>query len=567
MVRSKGWVRTNFENLKLQIGDFEFRVAQYTGTFALNEVPRATCTLAIGRKTDGSNERAEIHKAAFQLKAMEKATVLWTPKGDFDENGNEWPNEEAVLFSGYLAGFSYRKVKNQMHAVVQLVHWLSDLGFSSAAIRSAIPSNAMEGVFSAAIEQLTTGAGSSGKKPVNLADYQLAPVAGSLTRDLWTAIKDVFCGVATRDLTYNLGPDATCIAGVANEKNTEAQNALLLMEDGGAEGCTFEGDINGNSDKLSVPLAFDPQLPVTFTKGVIRSLGQDLFKSYMYTSFWDKLIGEFATKFMFAVVPLVGRSLVVPWQPGSREVWTKQLKPNEYVFVDFNANLPRPLQSVNVVGSFPSSTMVPHFENPEQPQPQQIIGCYKPKDDEESNRGVSHFVQAPQWLMEPIMAGAYVGGTTGVKDQSPQPTATQPDATNSGPEDPGPEDLRTQSEALFDSYAQALYVRESARGRMGSITGKLRFDIAPGSTVRLEQTAEQFVGAVFDELATPLVGHVIRMTVNINSESRQATTSYKLAFMRTEQENSDDRFSTPKHPLYSDAFAGAPLIPEYEFSD
>ena len=195
--------------------------------------------------------------------------------------------------------------------------------------------------------------------------------------------------------------------------------------------------------------------------------------------------------------------------------------------------------------------------------PQGMIGCYKPANSPEANRGVAHFIHAPSWLINPL-GGTYVGGTTGAKDLKAQPSGTQPEPIAGPPEDPGPNTLRLEYGDMWDAYAQSVYVQESTRGRMGAISGKLRFDIGPGSTVELEQQPKKFIGAE-DELAAPLVGHVVRVTVNINSESRDATTSFKLAFVRTIKENQDDRLSVAKHPLYAEAYKGSPLIPEYLF--
>lgn len=566
MAKNKSWYRTDIDNAALHIGSFEFKIAQFTGTFALNEIPRATCILAVGRKTDGSNDLAEIHRAAGRLQAMDRAVVTWTPKGEADDRGNKWPEEETFIFDGYVAGFSYRKVQNKLQAVVHLIHWLSDMAFSSTTSRASHPSNPMDFIFKAANLKIGSGAagGELAQRPVNISGAIPNGVIPTIPTDVWSAIKDIFCSLADRDPMFVLGPDRTCAEGVEPKTNVEAKNALELIEDTSSKVCPFERDINGNQDKFGVSAKFDGQLPVTFSKGVVQALGREGFDSYATTTFWDKLVGHFASQFLLAVVPMVGRALVVPWQPGSRPLWKKTIRPGEFSFIDSNAMLRRPMQSMNIIAGIPSRNGAPGFARTPDSAPQGVVGCYKPRDDEVSNRGVAHFLRAPRWLTGPLEAGDYVGATTGVKKRKAQPSATTPDATADQAEDPGPDQLRTQSEKLFDAYAQSLYVREALRGRTGEITGKLRFDIAPGSTVRLDNQPERFAGAG-DQLAVPLVGHVLRVTVNIDSESRNCTTSYKVAFVRSIAENGDDRFSVEKPPLYSEAFAGAPLIPEYLF--
>ncbi|MHA2068566.1 MAG: hypothetical protein ACXABY_29745, partial [Candidatus Thorarchaeota archaeon] len=479
---------------------------------------------------------------------------------EFDENGNNWPEGEMTIFRGYFNGFAYRKVQNKVQAVVHLVHWLSDLEFSSMVSRAMHPSTPAELIYKANTQVL--GSGTTAKGPQNFAER--VGVAGQdlLTTDLWSAIKTVLCGVAGAKFPEVKAPDGSC-GGVKQESNSEAKAALVLMEDQAAADCQFQQDTEGNGDKLGVPLTFEPEFPVTFAKRVAETLGAEGLKNYVQNSFWGVLVNQFSTKFRFAIAPLPGRALVVPFQAGSRPTWEKTLRPQEYAFIDFNAHFERPMQSMNIYGGYQGRTFAKPYGKQGDIKQKGMFGCYKPEDSEFANRGAARFVQAPMWLLNPL-SGQYAGGTTGVKDVMPQASGTQPDIKTTPPEDPAPNDLRLKYTDMWNSYAQSLYVQGSLAGRQGAVTGKLRFDIAPGSTVLLEQQPERFIGAE-DELAAPLVGHVMRVTFNINSESRNASTSFKLAFMRTEAENEKDRLSVDKNPLYSQPWVGAPLIPEYKF--
>ena len=125
----------------------------------------------------------------------------------------------------------------------------------------------------------------------------------------------------------------------------------------------------------------------------------------------------------------------------------------------------------------------------------------------------------------------------------------------------------SQSRELYNRWAQAVYHTEMLRGRQGALVGKLRFDIAPGSVVRIAGSPERFLGAE-DALAATWVGYVERVVVAINSEDPQASTSFEFSHLRTEEENEDEsgRFSLSQHPLYGNhTVAGAPLIPQLAF--
>jgi hypothetical protein len=101
---------------------------------------------------------------------------------------------------------------------------------------------------------------------------------------------------------------------------------------------------------------------------------------------------------------------------------------------------------------------------------------------------------------------------------------------------------------------------------VATISGKLRFDISPGALLRVQRQHEKALSTKFD-FGTDLFGHVNRVTFNINSESQLAGTTFQLTSVRTERENTEDRTSVDKHPLFGDdIFLGCPMhLPELEW--
>ena len=102
---------------------------------------------------------------------------------------------------------------------------------------------------------------------------------------------------------------------------------------------------------------------------------------------------------------------------------------------------------------------------------------------------------------------------------------------------------------------------EMLRGNTAELSGKLRFDIAPGSCVRIEGKGERFVEE--DETAVPLYASVYRTTIVINSENQRAGTTFALAHVRTEAENGDPRCAIDKPPLYKEPWRGAALDDQF----
>jgi hypothetical protein len=112
--------------------------------------------------------------------------------------------------------------------------------------------------------------------------------------------------------------------------------------------------------------------------------------------------------------------------------------------------------------------------------------------------------------------------------------------------------------ALLDRYAHSLYCIEAIKGRQGTLSGPLRFDIAPGSTVRVEGASEAFIPG--DQLGMPYFATVLRTTFVLDAESGQAGAAFHLAHIRNAAENFEDATSVPKHPLWDAAsFAGCVL--------
>jgi hypothetical protein len=84
--------------------------------------------------------------------------------------------------------------------------------------------------------------------------------------------------------------------------------------------------------------------------------------------------------------------------------------------------------------------------------------------------------------------------------------------------------------------------------------------------VELKNSPELFLAGQ-DDLAISMYGQINRVTVEINAESRTASTSFVITHLRNQTENSDPRTSIAQHPLYgSNVTLGVPLVPAYEFN-
>ena len=93
-----------------------------------------------------------------------------------------------------------------------------------------------------------------------------------------------------------------------------------------------------------------------------------------------------------------------------------------------------------------------------------------------------------------------------------------------------------------------------------SLTGPLRFDIAPGSSVKIESTPA--AGILAKETAAPSYkATVLRVSISISVDPPSANTVFQLGYVRSEAEDNNPAFSSTEHPLWNkETFIGCPLV-------
>jgi len=560
----KNYVYTDLstkKSLVLEVeGAGEFEVTQFSSSWAANEIPTAAVMLAIGRDARDPKKKAAIHDKGKKLKQMQKATVWFTPKGEYDR-GVKWPSGRKKIFDGYFTGFAYRKISGKVHVVGNLIHWLAALGFSSALTQNGHVSNPTMLNASAVLQSLVA-AGASNLPYITLS-VAMQICADDIQQDLWKGIKNVFCALANIPTMSPTGSEDEC-GGSGNPKpNDAAQYAL-----GKIEGPASECDV---PYKWGVPLVLDTLGISIAEEGIAMAIGNEMAESYAGVSFWDKLVGQMCPMFGMAVVPMVDSAVIAADCPAyNANVW-RTIKVDDYDSFDMTRELHRPLRAVGVIGSFSSQTQ-PGVNTSPEGDFRAIGGCYA-EDSVEAGDGMILYVSAPPWLQIMNTAGAYVGGTQGMSKEKATPSATTPGL-------PGDADVETTADGtvgnkvnrLYTRYAHEVYVNQMLRGQTGGFSGKLRFDIAPLSMVKIQAASEKFIGPGQDDLAETLVGCVQRVTISINAEAGMAGTTFVLSHVRTEAENRLPRTSATEHPLFGKSIHGggkhgSPLVDAYEFPD
>ena len=107
-------------------------------------------------------------------------------------------------------------------------------------------------------------------------------------------------------------------------------------------------------------------------------------------------------------------------------------------------------------------------------------------------------------------------------------------------------------------------------GRLGSFTTKLRYDIAPGTILKLERGPENpFDTSSYMRLPVTNVAQVSRVSNNINAESGIASTTFEVVHVRTEEENKDESgmYSTDEHPFFGGKYNYESLVEDWAFEE
>lgn len=551
--------------LYLDVEGRRFEVAQFTASWAVNEIPQAQCLVAVGRnaRSDKAGELAAIHAQAEGLLQMKRAKVVFAPRGEYTPGGAKWPAAPRTIFEGYYVGFAYRKMNGKVQVIVNLTHWLVDLANSSCLSKNSHPSNPASLTTAAVMRTLREAGAAQGSFVSHLTGNKV--VQARVLQDLWGAIKSLFSAVAATE-TAPVGPNDLCggAAGAdatAFVRNDRAVNALARMEGPALFAPAARPYKHGVP---LVPQGFNTPLVDSAVGAAICNATID---SYANTTFWDKLVGEFGPMFGLAVVPLAGKALVVADTPAyGRDVW-RTIEPDEYDSFDQTAFIERPMRAVAVYGNVASFTGARNGAAPVNHR--DVGGCFAAEGVSPAD-GLVQYVRAPAWL-DTVMSGTVYGrGSTGILAGQATNTPTTPGATRPPPLNTPPyAEQLGNVQPLYGRYAQTVYALQALRGRSGTVSGKLRFDVGPGSVVRVKATPDVRTAAGLDKLAGDFYGCVARVTVNINCEAAMAGTTLQLTHLRTEAENKSPRTSVQEHPLFGRSIHGggkhgAPLVDEYE---
>lgn len=538
MDRTAPYVSSRFK-LTAQIGGVFFKdIVSFSSTFGLNMIPVATLAVATGREMN-SGDLATIHEAKKILKAGDEAVVTLEITGG---GGNTGKTADGVytVFRGRYAGIGYKRSYNTAGYVLHLIHWLDDLNRGSMLNGHWMPGAPYDMAQNAGFYALSTKEGDSGLlcgvPSIDVQNQYITPK--TIEEDFWDKVlREVFTRI--------------CDWPAPRWQRSEPEKEKAAREP--VKAALERMSPRGPGKDWYKPLGLELRGINSMSTAVAIKTGiaKDAVDSFAYTTFWNKLVGEYAPQFFFAVSPSVDFALPVPFFAGL-SLPHKLIFADEYNYADFNASVLQQLESVDIfyspqnysgvnIGELPQGSPFPSFKVP--------LGFYP---ENPTRRGFKMLKEPPTWMTNTFFGPAFVFDTTGdVRD------CCSAEQVKNKPRDgfPGPNEatVAQQQNGAAMRFAEHYYKTEVLYQRHGEMSGKLRFDIAPGSIVAIETPPRD------NEEQDILFATATQVSFAIDAERAAAGTSFTLAHIRTSEENADETLTSEIPPMYKTAWRGAPL--------
>ena len=636
----------------------------------LNEIPRATCALAVGRDVSalvaGFGDLAAtspVHLVERYLNTYVAARVILTRmpvtshEGARNRADAEFGDEPVVLFSGGTVGPTRRGTADENSFVLHLAHFTVALTQASSVSNLVAAGTATPAAyFAVAPPAFTTGV-FGGITPWGAG---LAAVAGGAAAytDFWGyrnratvgseryGVKG-FLEALAGHTSFNwqafaaaraLGPAprAGCpavnnpgnngpINPFAPPGNRAVDNVLVQIEpfltetrlDPDAEvanqarlDAAVRAAQAGRPDGAGVTradlIAADPGayaqsgyrygVPVSFRAnhvalgphgsglGFAADLVGQTFSQLAPASHWELLTARYAARFQFAFAPQADRGAVIPFQPLLDRAWRRIYAADVFAWED-DVRTPVPVRGVVLTSRYGNGAGGFVDGNGAAAGAAAWHGMAAVYDSCEPGQFV--FRDLPGWMLlnqpsvyaattmrtvpkadarVPGAVGPLAAAAPGLVDAAAMAVAGTALVTGLraalGFVDGAPTAPSAFARSIAYRYAQAAYQQLRTQPRTAYVTGRFRYDIAPGSVVAVELPADRYVRAALDQVgvgATTMNGIVLRMTLNLDAEAQKASTALQIGFTRTEAEATiGSPLYATGHPFWATACCGLP---------
>ncbi len=516
----------------------ELPVQSINMTYTLNSIP--TCDLNLNTGISTLSGARQTFSREFMYREVE---VVFTgqayPDGIAAPNAT-WPEGAVVIFDGIITGFSLTKNPDSIGAALRLVNKFFYLHGSPTVSRSFsnISPSGMDSV--------------SGR---------VLPVTGTDARaGILKATNEMLNNAILHDISNPLLEALHYLASSEDIWDGESQEPALKVL----------GEIN--------PINFRPQIPrmqiITQNQldpaDLALVMAEILTSSWLNSTIWEAL-RVFCSEFFCFIVPTVNYLILAPltFQQGGNAVW-RILDASEYTMI--TDSLSKNVEPTRAVKLIPGPEKMATGQGPTNNFSSAYLGYYAMPDA----LGATRFQQPPVWLKAAFDSPTAAADSRGIKARDDGTASSQvvidafssPDILLKGIKAKPMSDTTRQNALnakLGDLIAKLYLLDFLYSGNKAAITGRLRFDIAPGSTVAVRGLNSKDM--LEYGIEGTMFGCVSSVNINIlcGPESGSATTSFELVNIRSADDQVDTNKTHMYHPMFPPRddnviWLGCPLI-------
>lgn len=513
--------------------------------FPFNGIPEATFSFAVGKNARDASTLAKVHTQAKRFKNGLKIEAFVNLKG-MEKAKTAWPDGDKLVWTGITTGIGYSRSRQDMQFTIGSLHWLESLDAAAIASKSLWRHSADS--FSTA---LTAGPNRDYK-----IDGALAAAADPTPDDLWAGvIKPVMKAAMVKDehnpITAFYSPqehESVWLQALQRLSGVNCDGAAGDALELGNEPAAKIVDERFNNAAYITPGKLDLNFvrDSIYADSINMTVAQVVASRLGSSTCWEK-IQALTQIFGFAVCANVNGAATVPHIPflSSKNVW-RTIGADEYASIQGQGYTPRVLRGVALMGRQGSQT----FAVGEPMDNGYLVGAY-----DTCKPGQIMFKQAPEWLLCHTAGSALTEKTARIV----QPTATAP-ATGSGaknPDDSAEKKMNTHmiteaGQQVGNRLARAYWMYEVFQARAASLKGRLRFDICPGSFIKVKGIGQNLP----QYSSSSIYANVSAVKIIVDAQNTECSTTLYLSHIRTDDEES---LSADTHPVYNTAWSGSKL--------
>jgi len=535
-----------------EINDERVDISQFEITYQLDQIPQAIFFPVVGRDP----RSGKVAKALETLlDAQPFSSVRIYMKGETEEDSPEAPaepgfpyGENVKIFEGYYQGVSYRSGRTPAGGAVTVAGiasgWL--LGLLGTSTQTNLNTVKGPGGF-AEVANVGNEENVNPNALFNLSNA-FTVTADKAVTDLWREfIKPLFVALTDTETVWG------------DDDNQSAQEALERMDDDAA----FEDDLTLSFGNVKGDV---PEKILGNWLGA--NVAKRAYDEWRKGSIWSAL-QTMASDFTFRIVPLIDTATCAPVFGALGGDAYMIIKPDEYHAVSMDFQTPELVTKLVVISRV--AAQLGGFTK--QGVTGTIVGQASAEDAWAGPgvyvKGKIIKIDAPMWLATEPLIGEITRNSLG-KDQMAIPDAVNPDAFKIIPdtaEDYSEIYDNYLTSVTGDAYAKVMLLNFMLFTRQGSISGRLRLDISPGSTIAVEVIGGgKFSGG--DSEPKYVYGLVDKVVLMMNAGGEGGTgiagTTFSMTNVRTGQEHTGygGLLTEETHPIYDTVFRGTKLWTE-----